>query len=141
MSRSVMLAAVLSCFVFSAAADDHKVIKKVPTSQTSPSSGKDMFNTYCAVCHGKDAKGNGPASSALKKTPADLTTLTVRNKGKFPELRIYSTIQGDSETVAHGSRDMPVWGNVFQEMSRGSASEVQMRISNLIDYVKSLQAK
>src|ERR1039457_5867602 len=101
MSRSVMLAAVLSCFVFSAAADDHKVIKKVPTSQTSPSSGKDMFNTYCAVCHGKDAKGNGPASSALKKTPADLTTLTVRNKGKFPELRIYSTIQGDSRSEEH----------------------------------------
>ena len=142
MLRSVMLAAVLSCFVFSAAADDNnKVIKKVPTSQTSPTSGKEMFNTYCAVCHGRDAKGAGPAASALKKTPADLTTLAARNNGKFPELRIYSTIQGDSETPAHGSRDMPIWGTVFQEMSHGSAGEVQMRIGNLIAFVQTLQVK
>lgn len=141
MSRSVMVAAVLSLFVFGAAADDNKVIKKVPTSPTSPSSGKEMFVTYCAVCHGKEGKGNGPAAPALKKTPADLTTLAARNNGKFPELRIYSTIQGDSDTVAHGSRDMPIWGNVFQEMSRGSSGEVQMRISNLIAFVQTLQVK
>ena len=141
MLRSVTVAAVLSFFVFGAVADNAKVIKKVPTSPTSPSSGKEMFGTYCAVCHGKDGKGSGPAASALKKTPADLTTLTGRNNGKFPELRMYSTIQGDSETVAHGSRDMPVWGNVFQEMSRGSSGEVQMRISNLISYVQTMQVK
>src|SRR5260370_19018118 len=109
MSRSLIVVAVLSFFVFSAVADDNKVIKKVPTSPTSPSTGNAMFVTYCAVCHGKEAKGNGPAALALKKTPADLTTLTARNNGKFPELRMYSTIQGDSETVAHGSRDMPIW--------------------------------
>src|SRR5258708_28361490 len=126
MSRSLMVAAVLSFFVVSAVAGDSKVIKKAPTSPRSPCSGKEMFVTYCAVCHGKDAKGNGPAASALKRTPTDLTTLTGRNQGKFPELRMYSMIQGDSETVAHGSRDMPIWGNVFQEMSRGSTGEVQM---------------
>jgi mono/diheme cytochrome c family protein len=136
-----MLVTVLSGFVFSAAADDIKVIKKVPTSQTSPSSGKEMFNNYCAVCHGSDAKGAGPAASALKISPADLTTLAARNHGKFPQLRVYSTIQGDSETSAHGSRDMPIWGNVFQAMSHGSAGEVQMRISNLIAYVENLQVK
>ena len=100
-----------------------------------------MFNEYCAVCHGADAKGGGPAAPALNKTPADLTTLAARNKGKFPELRVFSVIQGDSETVAHGSRDMPIWGSVFQSMSRGSAGEVQMRISNLISYIKSVQTK
>jgi len=141
MSRSIMVVAALSCFVFSAVADDNKVIRRVPTSQTSPSSGKQMFNTYCAVCHGKDGKGDGPAAPALKKTPADLTTLAARNNGKYPDLRVYSTIQGDSENVAHGSRDMPIWGNVFQEMSRGSNGEVQMRITNLIAYVQSLQVK
>ena len=141
MSKSAILAAALSCFVFSALADDNKVIKKVPTTQTSPSSGKEMFNNYCAVCHGKDGKGSGPAAAALKKTPADLSTLSARNNGKFPELRIYSTIQGDSDNVAHGSRDMPIWGNVFQEMSRGTPGEVQMRISNLVTYVQTLQVK
>jgi hypothetical protein len=36
---------------------------------------------------------------------------------------------------------MPMWGSVFQSVSHGSSSEVQMRISNLTAYVQSLQAK
>lgn len=139
MLRFVTTAAVLAVFAFCTTASD-KVIKRVPTSPTSPVSGQQMFNQYCAVCHGKTAKGDGPAASALKKTPADLSTLTARNHGKFPELSVYATIQGDTDFAAHGSRDMPIWGNVFADMSR-SNGEVQMRISNLISYVKSLQVK
>jgi mono/diheme cytochrome c family protein len=139
MSRFVKLAAVLAASVLYAAASD-KVIKRVPVNPTSPVSGQGMFNEYCVSCHGKDAKGTGPAASALKKTPADLTTLAVRNNGKFPELRVYSTILGDVDVAAHGSRDMPVWGSVFQDMSR-SNGEVQMRISNLVSFVKTLQTK
>lgn len=139
MSRSILMAAVFSAFLFCAAAAD-KTIKKVPINPTSPVSGQQMFNEYCTACHGKMAKGDGPAASALKKTPADLTTLTVRNNGKFPELRVYGTIQGDSDLAAHGSKDMPVWGSVFQDASR-SNGEVQMRISNLVAYVKSIQVK
>ncbi len=120
---------------------DQPTIKKIPPSPTSPASGKDMFNTYCAVCHGKDAKGGGPAVAALKMPPPDLTTLTVRNDNKFPELRVYGTIHGDVEVTAHGSKDMPVWGSVFQSMSRDNGAGTQMRIANLTAYIKSLQAK
>jgi mono/diheme cytochrome c family protein len=116
-------------------------VKKVPPSQTSPASGKDMFMNYCAVCHGKDGKGSGPAASALKKPPANLTTLTARNGGKFPELHVVQTIRGDSSNPAHGSKEMPVWGDVFQSMSRDSGAGMQMRISNLTAYIKSLQAE
>jgi len=139
MSRSATLAAVLAIAALYAAASD-KIVKKVPVVPTSPISGQAMFNEYCVSCHGKDAKGTGPAASALKKTPADLTTLSARNNGKFPELRVYSAIQGDADLTAHGSKDMPVWGSVFQDMSR-SGGEAQMRISNLVAYVKSLQTK
>jgi mono/diheme cytochrome c family protein len=138
-SRSVITAAVLSALVFCAAASD-KVIKQVPTNPTSPVSGQQMFHEYCAVCHGNTAKGDGPAAAALKKTPADLTTLAVRNNGKFPELRVFANIQGDADVSAHGSNDMPVWGSLFQNMSQ-SNSEVQMRISNLVTYIKGLQTK
>lgn len=116
-------------------------IKKVPPSQTSPASGKDMFMNYCAVCHGKDAKGTGPAAQALKKPPADLTTLTVRHGGKFPELHVAETIRGDVSNPAHGSKEMPVWGDVFQSMSRDSGAGKQMRVANLTAYIKSIQAK
>ncbi len=140
MSRSIVLAAAFTACVFTAAASD-KIVKKVTTSQTSPSSGQEMFRSYCSSCHGVDGKGNGPAASALRKTPADLTILAARNNGKFPELHVYSTIQGDSDFPAHGSKDMPVWGNVFQTMSHGSQPEVQMRISNLVHFIKEMQTK
>jgi len=121
-------------------ADTPTAIKKVQPSRTSPSSGKDMFTTYCAVCHGTDAKGGGPAVAALKMPPPDLTTMTKRNGGKFPELRVFNTINGDLNMPAHGSKDMPVWGDVFRSMERDSAAQ-QMRVSNLTKYLESLQTK
>jgi mono/diheme cytochrome c family protein len=121
-------------------ADTPTAIKKVQPSRTSPSSGKDMFTTYCAVCHGTDAKGGGPAVAALKMPPPDLTTMTKRNGGKFPELRVFNTINGDLNMPAHGSKDMPVWGDVFRSMERDSAAQ-QMRVSNLTKYIESLQSK
>ena len=52
-----------------------KVIKHVPIKSTSPASGQEMYTAYCAVCHGTDGKGKGPALEALKVPPTDLTTL------------------------------------------------------------------
>jgi len=133
--RLAILCALFATAILSA----QPVVRKVAPSPTSPASGKEMFASYCAACHGKDAIGNGPAASALKVTPADLTSLTQRNKGKFPELKVYSAIKGDSEMPAHGSKDMPVWGSVFAGMAHGNEGEIQMRLSNLVSYVKSIQ--
>lgn len=122
------------------AANAQPTIKKVPVSRTSAANGHEMFKTYCSPCHGTDGKGTGPAAAALKKAPANLTELTSRNGGQFPELKVFGTIKGDVDVPAHGSRDMPVWGALFPSVS-SSQGEVQLRISNLTDYVKSIQAK
>jgi len=132
----LVLFLAFACFAANA-----QTLKKAPISPTSPASGQEMFKEYCAVCHGVDGKGTGPAATALKKTPANLTELTQRNGGKFPELKVYGTIKGDVDVPAHGSRDMPIWGSLFQSVSHGNQSEVQMRIANLTAYVQSLQAK
>ena len=116
-------------------------IKHVPITSTSPVSGKDMFKAYCAVCHGEDAKGNGPAASALKTSPSDLTLLSKNNGGKFPALKVSSTIRGEGGFPAHGSKEMPVWGPLFWDLSGGHESEVQQRVANLTKYVESIQAK
>ena len=115
-------------------------IKKVSPKAVSPSDGKAMFMEYCATCHGTEGKGNGPAAGALKKAPADLTLLSAHNGGKFPEAHISRYIGGDDTILAHGSRDMPIWGDVFKSMNRDQAVTAQ-RVSNLTDYVKSIQAK
>jgi mono/diheme cytochrome c family protein len=117
------------------------VIKHVPIKQTSPASGPEMFNTYCAVCHGKDGKGAGPAAEALKAPPTDLTSLAAKNGGKYPAMKVSSVIRGEDVLAAHGSRDMPVWGKLFWTISGGNDAEVLQRVANLNKYIESLQAK
>jgi mono/diheme cytochrome c family protein len=89
-------------------------LKNGPIQKTSAPSGEDLFNTYCAVCHGKDAKVHGPAAGALKVPPADLTTLARRHGGKFPTEYVTTVLQyGIQDVKAHGSKDMPIWGDIF----------------------------
>ena len=118
-----------------------KTIQHVPARPTSPASGKEMYTTYCAVCHGTDGKGAGPAASALKVPPTDLTLLSKNSGGKYPAMKVSSTIRGESDLPAHGSKEMPIWGSLFLGMSHGHESEVQQRVANLTKYLESLQAK
>jgi len=131
----IWLVPLLGWFVLSA---QEKQIKKVPMSPTSIDSGKDMFGHYCAACHGPGGKGDGPAASSFKKAPRDLTRLTHDNGGKFPSASVSATLSLE-ECCVHGSKVMPVWGPLLSSVSRNQA-EVQLRISNLVKYVESLQA-
>jgi len=117
-----------------------KEVKKEPIGMTSAASGSEMFNSYCAPCHGKDAKGNGPAATSLKNPPANLTQLAKKNNGKFPADHVSSVLRS-GVAGAHGSSDMPVWGPLFSSVSGRDDSIIQMRISNLIRYLESLQEK
>lgn len=141
--KLVWMFAVLMLFAIPAGARDQaqKVIKHVPISSTSPKSGQEMYKAYCAVCHGEDGKGNGPASSALKVPPTDLTTLSKNNGSKYPEMKVSAVIHGEGNLPAHGTREMPIWGQLFWSLSHGHEGEVQQRIANLNKYIESLQAK
>ena len=116
-------------------------VKHVPITKASPTSGKEMFNTYCAVCHGKDAKGDGPAAPAMKTPPTDLTALSKNSGGKYPAAHVAAVIRGQAGTPSHGSQDMPIWGPLFSSISQGHEGQVQQRISNLTGYIETLQAK
>ena len=116
-------------------------IKKVPLEPTSAASGKEMFAHYCAVCHGPDGRGNGPAASALKTLPADLTQLATRANGKFPKEHVTTILSGMGNVSAHGSAEMPVWGELFRDLGNGDEQRAILRIANLTSYVKSMQAK
>lgn len=106
--------------------------------------GQREFQYYCAVCHGKEAKGNGPMAEMLKKQPADLTQLTKKNKGQYPFWRVYRTIDGREEVMAHGPRTMPVWGAHFLTEEGGRPLDDNLvlgRILSLVYYLESLQEK
>jgi len=145
MSKGWVIWILLSLMSFAIAASaqnqPQKTIKHVPVQATSPSSGPEMYKAYCAVCHGTDGKGNGPAAGALKATPADLTMLSKNNGGKFPDIKVSSTIRGEGNLAAHGTPEMPIWGSLFWGMSHGHEGEVQQRVANLTKYIESLQAK
>lgn len=111
-------------------------IEQAPIKNVNASDAKAMFDSYCAVCHGKEGKGNGPAASALAKVPADLTKISARNKGTFPDTRVRRYIQGLDEVAAHGTRDMPMWGSLFNSLNRDTA---ELRVAALADYIKGMQ--
>jgi mono/diheme cytochrome c family protein len=141
--RVIQVLVVVSAFALTSGAQEQpkKTIQHVPIQPTSPASGKEMYTNYCAVCHGTEGKGNGPAADALKTPPADLTMLSKKNGGTYPAIKVGSAIRGDAHVAAHGSKEMPVWGKLFWTISAGHASEVDQRIVNLVSYIKTLQSK
>src|ERR1700730_2749215 len=127
--KFISLAAILATVVALAVAQQTQTpptIKRVPITNASSNSGNEMFNSYCAVCHGKDGKGNGPAASAMKTSPA---------------AHVAAVIRGQATTRSHGSKDMPVWGPLFASLSQGQEAQVQQRISNLVSKIETLQTK
>jgi len=141
-SLGVLLVAISAFAVAqSAPAQTPPAVKHVPITNTPSNSGEQMFNSYCAVCHGKDGKGDGPAATAMKVPPTDLTVLAQKNGGKFPSAHVAAVINGQAALPSHGSEDMPIWGQLFSSISQGHESQVQQRTANLVKYIETLQAK
>jgi mono/diheme cytochrome c family protein len=117
-------------------------IEHVPAPNVDPTSGVQMYHAYCAVCHALDGKGDGPAAPALKRQPPDLTLLAKKNGGQFPTFRVSNIIMGEGDTIipAHGSRDMPMWGDIFSDIQRNDAI-IKLRVHNLTEYLASIQQK
>jgi len=110
-----------------------------PPDQESPLPhwGKELFLRYCSACHGLDGRGAGPAADALKTAPTDLTLIRRAHQGKFPYLWVVGFIDGERPVAAHGSRDMPIWGQVFRwkEGEYGARAQVYA----LAHYIESIQ--
>jgi mono/diheme cytochrome c family protein len=115
------------------------------------------FQSSCAACHGADGKGTGPLSAELRSKPADLTVLAKKNNGVFPLNSVFETIYGLKVILAHGTREMPIWGYRYApDLNRAvgpTASDkfslpsyepdavVRTRILAVIDYLNRIQEK
>lgn len=111
-------------------------IKRTPTPYVLPTDGKEMYIKYCGACHGAQGAGDGPAARAMKMPPTNLTLLTKNNKGTFPAAHFREVVM-NGKTEAHGSADMPVWGEVFRSMDYDPAKTV-LRVDKLTKYVETL---
>lgn len=104
-------------------------------------SGQARFAQYCAVCHGADAKGNGPFANLMTTKPSDLTALAKNNGGEFPFGRVYDTIDGRNLLAAHGTTDMPIWGRDMKDAGLGGETDLRGRLVETIVYLRSIQQK
>ena len=113
----------------------------IPLTKTTPTSGKLMYANYCTPCHGQDGKGQGPVATSLKNQPSDLTTLSRNNNGKFPAAHVIAILQSGVCVPAHGSAAMPVWGPILGKMDVTSPQDRELRISNLSNYLRTIQVR
>ena len=105
-------------------------------------SGIALFRTYCASCHGSEAKGDGPLAQYLKVRPADLTQIAKRSEGTFPAEKVRRIIDGREPVRGHGGSDMPVWGDAFkQSHDDKDDAAIKAKIQALVEYLQSAQTK
>ena len=124
------------------APDQAEEAERLPVTLAAPSAveqGRAAFIASCASCHGEDGRGYGPVAEFLTIPVPDLVLLEVENDGRFPDDLVFNSIDGRQDVRAHGSRDMPVWGNIWTD---GEVDEeiIWQRTGELVEYIRSIQA-
>lgn len=111
--------------------------------------GQREYRNSCAVCHGVCGKGDGSYGYIVEAKIPDLTLLQKSNGGIFPVTRIYETIDGGLMVKAHGTREMPIWGDRYRieaaeyyiDVRYDDRAFVRARILALIEHLATLQVK
>lgn len=103
--------------------------------------GHRYFVRYCASCHGTDGLGDGPVAKSLVTPPANLRKLGDKYGMPLPAHRIAELIDGRDTARAHGSHEMPVWGEKFYETGQGERGEYGIGevIGKIIAYLNTIQ--
>jgi mono/diheme cytochrome c family protein len=124
----------------------------VGVAQDKVDFGKREYDANCAVCHGTKGKGDGPFARTGQTRAFDLTVLSKNNDGVFPLSRVYDIIDGTQEVKAHGTREMPIWGQEYRReaaehymdfpaLCHDPEAYVRVRILALAEYIHRLQRK
>lgn len=107
--------------------------------------GKTQYMKYCATCHGPSGTGtDGVASKLFTKPPTNLTLLAKNHGGKFPMMEVIGIVRGDQPIAAHGTREMPIWGQTFgKPLSDGMYGKdaADAQIMNIGQYLETIQVK
>ena len=133
-------------------------VKKLTFRAVASVNGKDLYKAYCIYCHGDDGKGHGSEAAVLRVPPADLTTIAARSGGKFEAGAVEDKINGwrfvprsmremsaraDAMNTGKDAEDvpvMPLFGPLFAKLYSQEVRDRQIRMANLVRFVKTLQA-
>jgi hypothetical protein len=77
----------------------------------------------------------------MKTPPSDLTQLAKKHNGEYPDNYVAGALKFGNGPGAHGSADMPVWGPLLKSLDKFHDSTAQQRVSNLVTYIETLQAR
>lgn len=139
MRRSILLFVVLGLcaglgLLFVPTASAQTRIVYVSAERIIPPSGPEVFEAYCASCHGVAGRGNGPAAALLKAPVPNLTLIAVRD-GTFGRNHVVSHIRGDAVM-----NPMPEWHRIIRD-TYGSDGAEHLAVVNLTRYVETIQVK
>ncbi len=136
-----IFALLLSLFMVAYIAQGQKDSEQALHLTPKPFEGANIYQYHCAACHGVDARGQGPASVALKHPVPDLTLIARRTNGKFPYQQVKETIDGKRPgPIEHGVREMPIWGPIFHQVEPDQ-DWGEIRLDAVTRYIESRQAK
>lgn len=135
MKRSLFACAVLLCGWGS--------LVPVATAEVlSDSSGAQLYQRFCASCHGREGRGDGPVARTFREKMPDLTTLARRGGNQFPRELVRRIIDGQQVPASHGSRVMPVWGQEFwvaEGADEKARQQAAAAIDRLLQHLESMQ--
>lgn len=109
-----------------------------------PMEGAELFATYCAACHGPEARGDGRMAPILTVLPPDLTQIAAGNGGVFPVAGVIFQIDGRDPLLAHGG-EMPLFGEFFQgedvamRAETGQPIMTSQPIADVMAYLETIQ--
>ena len=103
--------------------------------------GRAAYFRYCGSCHGADGRGNGVVAGDMRTPPTDLTHLAKKNGGTFPYAQVRESIDGRKRIAAHGSSEMPVWGQVFagEKTYEQPEAHATSQVHIITDYLSTIQ--
>jgi mono/diheme cytochrome c family protein len=120
------------------------IAREAPAADYTAYSGAELYQRFCASCHGTAGAGDGPVSRSLAVAVPDLRRIAQRHGGRYPDNWVYRVIDGREGLVSHGPRDMPVWGvELWREQGADITAGAKTRdaIAGLVDYLRSLQVE
>jgi len=141
MRRTAICVALLLAPSLAALAEEPKPALSEKLNARHP--GYAEYQQYCAVCHGIFADGKGLAVPILTQKPTNLRRLAARYGAPLSKQKLIRTIDGSEPILAHGSREMPIWGTRLYEQVPNPMPDTRQRgaILTILDYLESIQEK